>query len=187
MWRFVRTSSWVLKCKSSLDTQIYVQIDFEVRFCRVNTYSGTIGVLEKSILVDNFRRNCVFFIFFFCWAILYVNFREERRVCKVVKCSQIRLLYDFFRTNLQKKMKKKKMAKMWPNMEQNACIFTYKMNLGAFLFEKNQCRRLPAYKFHVFYASKLTWLGHVFLRKAIFCQPYGAGGCRLIACACFHV
>ena len=71
--------------------------------------------------------------------------------------------------------------------EQNACIFTYKMNLGAFLYEKIHSRRLPAYKFYVFYASKLTWLGHVFLREAIFCQPYGAGGCWLIACTCFYV
>ena len=67
------------------------------------------------------------------------------------------------------------------------CKFAYKMDLDAFLYEKIHSRRLPAYKFYVFYASKLTWLGHVFLRKAIFCQPYGAGGCRLIACACFYV
>ena len=71
--------------------------------------------------------------------------------------------------------------------EQNACIFTYKMNLGSFLYGKIHSRRLPAYRFYVFYASKLTWLGHVFLREAIFDQPYGAGGCRLIACACFYV
>ena len=60
MWRFVRTLSWVLKCKSSLDTQIYVEVEFERRFCRVNTYSGTIGLLEKSILLDNLRLNRVF-------------------------------------------------------------------------------------------------------------------------------
>ena len=166
------------------------KVDKERSFCRVNTYSGTIGLLEKSILLDNLRLNRVFLDFFF-WAILYVNSREERRVGKVVKCTQKRHFVEFFQQKITKKMKNWKIAKMLPKMEQNACIFTYKMNLGSnlgsFLFEKKRCRRLPAYKFHVFYASKLTWLGHVFLRKAIFCQPYGAGGCRLIACACFCV
>ena len=71
---------------------------------------------------------------------MYVNFREERRVWKVVKCTQNRHFVEFFRQKMTKKNEKMKNGQ---NVTQNGakCMYFYVQNESRLIFIRKKSMR----------------------------------------------